>query len=136
MQASDGRREAGTVGVEPAHADRERRGRGWHVPSAAAFVVHGHHAAPRRTTRALALTATAVAVGVGAHVLAGGLVSVTGIAAAFPVLLGLFWSLAGRERDWLPIAGAQLAGQQVVHSLLDLTSPPMSGSVFIFVPSW
>jgi hypothetical protein len=89
MQASDGRREAETVGVEPAHADRERRERGWHVPSAAAFVVHGHQAAaPRRTTRALVLTATAVTVGVGAHVLAGGLVSMTGIVAAFPPPVG------------------------------------------------
>ena len=80
------------------------------------------------------LTVTTVAVGVGAHLLAGGPVTIGGVVAAVPVLLGLFLSLTDRERGWLPIAGAQLAEQQVVHSLLELGAShmhaaPMSGAM-------
>ena len=64
------------------------------------------------------LTCAAVAVGAAAHLVGGGAVDPIALAAAFPLLLGLSWPLTGRERGWLPIAGAQLAGQQVVHTLL------------------
>jgi hypothetical protein len=80
-------------------------------------------APPHRAARAVVLTGTAVAVGVGAHLLGSGAVSLGGVAAAFAVLLALGWSLTDRERGWLPIAGAQLAGQQVVHSLLEWDAP-------------
>ena len=84
-------------------------------------------APPHRAARALVLTCTAVAAGIGAHLLGGGEVSLGGVAAAFPVLLGLVWSLADRERGWLQIAGAQLAGQQAVHSILEWGAHPASG---------
>ena len=64
------------------------------------------------------LTCAAVAVGTAAHLVGGGAVNPIALAAAFPLLLGLSWPLTGQERGWLPIAGAQLAGQQVVHTLL------------------
>ena len=32
-----------------------------------------------------------------------------------------------------PIAGAQLAGQQVVHSLLDFTAPQMADSAMLMI---
>ena len=78
--------------------------------------------------RALVLTLTAVAVGVGAHVIAGGTIAAAGVVAGAPLLFGLSWMITDRERGWLPIAGAQLAGQQVVHSLLGIASPEMSDS--------
>lgn len=74
---------------------------------------------PRRSTRAVVLTGAALAVGAAAHLLGGTSVDPAALALAFPVLLGLSWPLTHRERGWLPIAGAQLAGQQVVHTLLD-----------------
>jgi hypothetical protein len=76
-------------------------------------------APPHRFLRALALTGAAIAVGAAAHLLGGATVVPAALAVAFPVLLGLSWPLTGRERGWLPIAGAQLAGQQVVHTVLD-----------------
>jgi hypothetical protein len=99
-------------------ADRQDGcGRGWRMaltgPCTAPVVP------PHRATRALVLACTAVAVGVGAHLAGGGTVGLGGVTAAFPVLLGLAWSLADRERGWLAIAGAQLAGQQVMHSVLE-----------------
>jgi hypothetical protein len=75
-------------------------------------------APPRRFLRALTLTGAAVSVGAGAHLLGGAAVDPIALVAAVPVLLGLSWPLTDRERGWLPIAGAQLAGQQVVHTLL------------------
>ena len=84
-------------------------------------------APPNRAARALVLTCTAVVAGVGAHLLGGGAVSLGGVAAAFPVLLAFVWSLTNRERGWLPIAGAQLAGQQAVHSILDWGAHPAAG---------
>ena len=73
---------------------------------------------PCRSARAAVLTCSVVAVGVAAHLAAGGEVTPGGLALAVPVLLGLAWSLGDRERDWLPLAGIQLAGQQVVHAAL------------------
>ena len=82
------------------------------------------------------LTCAAVAVGAAAHLLGGGAVDPTALAAAFPLLLGLSWPLTGRERGWLPIAGAQLAGQQVVHTLLsragDAVEPGLPVDVFLY----
>jgi len=89
---------------------------------------------PQRLQRALVLTCAAVVVGVAAHLLGGGTVEPVAVAAAFPVLLGLSWPLTHRERGWLPIAGAQLAGQQVVHTLLSSATdvaapgPPVDAS--------
>ena len=84
-------------------------------------------APPNRAARALVLTCTAVAAGIGAHLLGGGAVSLGGVTAAFPVLLAFAWSLTDRERGWLPIAGAQLAGQQAVHSILEWGAHPAAG---------
>ena len=72
------------------------------------------------------LTCAAVAVGAAAHLLGGAAVEPIGLAAAFPLLLGLSWPLTDRERGWLPIAGAQLAGQQVVHTLLSRAGDGLS----------
>ena len=82
---------------------------------------------PHRFLRALGLTCAALAVGAAAHLLGGATVAPLALAAAFPLVLGLAWPLTGRERGWLPIAGAQLAGQQVVHSLLGWGTSDMSG---------
>ena len=76
---------------------------------------------PHRLARALVLTGTTALVGVGAHVAGGGTISLAAVG-ALPVLFGLVWPLTDRERGWLPIAGAQLAGQQVVHSVLEWTA--------------
>ncbi len=84
---------------------------------------------PHRVARAFVLTCTAVAAGIGAHLLGGGALSLGGVAAAFPVLLAFVWSLADRERGWLPIAGAQLAGQQAVHSILAGGAHPAGGGL-------
>jgi hypothetical protein len=75
-------------------------------------------APPHRLLRAFVLTGAAVAVGAGAHLLGGADVDPVALTMAVPLLLGLSWPLTDRERGWLPIAGAQLAGQQVVHTLL------------------
>lgn len=45
-----------------------------------------------------------------------------GVLVAALALLGPAWLLAGRERGWIPIAAAQLAGQQAVHAGLEATS--------------
>lgn len=90
---------------------------------------HTPVAAPHRAARALVLTGTAVSVGVGAHVAAGGAMTLRSVAAAVPVLLALVWSLTDRERGWLPIAGAQLAGQQAVHAILDWGAHPAAGGL-------
>jgi hypothetical protein len=91
---------------------------------------------PHRLARALVLTCAAVAVGAGAHLLGGAAVDPIALAAAFPLLLGLSWPLTDRERGWLPIAGAQLAGQQVVHTLLsragDAVEPGLPVDVFLY----
>jgi len=91
---------------------------------------------PQRLQRALVLTCAAVVVGVAAHLLGGGTVEPVAVAAAFPVLLGLSWPLTHRERGWLPIAGAQLAGQQVVHTLLssatDVAAPGPPVDAFVY----
>jgi Na+-translocating ferredoxin:NAD+ oxidoreductase RnfD subunit len=91
---------------------------------------------PHRLVRALVLTGAAVAVGAAAHLLGGAAVDPLALAAAFPVLLGLSWPLTDRERGWLPIAGAQLAGQQVVHTLLnragDAVAPGLPVDVFLY----
>jgi len=82
------------------------------------------------------LTCVAVAVGAAAHLLGRGAVDPIALAAAFPLLLGLLWPLTDRERGWLPIAGAQLAGQQVVHTLLsragDAVEPGLPVDVFLY----
>jgi hypothetical protein len=77
---------------------------------------------PHRGLRAVVAAFVAMIAGGGAHLLAGGVVSIPGVAAGLAVLLGPAWSLAGRERGWAVIAGLQLAGQQVVHLLLELAS--------------
>ena len=91
---------------------------------------------PQRLQRALVLTCAAAVVGVAAHLLGGGTVEPVAVAAAFPVLLGLSWPLTDRERGWLPIAGAQLAGQQVVHTLLtsaaDTAAPGPPVDAFLY----
>jgi hypothetical protein len=91
---------------------------------------------PHRFLRALVLSGAAVAVGAGAHVLGGAAVDPIALAAAFPVLLGLSWPLTRRERGWLPVAGAQLAGQQVVHTLLsragDAIEPGLPVDLFLY----
>ena len=91
---------------------------------------------PHRLARALVLTCVAVAVGAAAHLLGRGAVDPIALAAAFPLLLGLLWPLTDRERGWLPIAGAQLAGQQVVHTLLsragDAVDPGLPVDVFLY----
>ena len=91
---------------------------------------------PQRLQRALVLTCAAVVVGVAAHLLGGGTVEPVAVAAAFPVLLGLSWPLTHRERGWLPISGAQLAGQQVVHTLLssatDAAAPAPPVDAFVY----
>ena len=91
---------------------------------------------PHRLARALVLTCVAVAVGAAAHLLGRGAVDPIALAAAFPLLLGLSWPLTDRERGWLPIAGAQLAGQQVVHTLLsragDAVEPGLPVDVFLY----
>jgi hypothetical protein len=90
---------------------------------------------PQRLQRALVLTCAAVVVGVAAHLLGGGTVEPIAVAAAFPVLL-LSWPLTHRESGWLPIAGAQLAGQQVVHTLLasatDVAAPGPPVDAFVY----
>jgi hypothetical protein len=82
------------------------------------------------------LSGAAVAVGAGAHLLGGATVDPVALAAAVPLMLGLSWPLTGRERGWLPIAGAQLAGQQVVHTLLsragDAVEPGLPVDVFLY----
>lgn len=91
---------------------------------------------PRRLTRAVALSAAALTVGAVAHLLGGASVEPVALVVAFPVLLGLSWPLTDRERGWLPIAGAQLAGQQVVHTLLerlgDAVEPGLPVDVFLY----
>ena len=93
-------------------------------------------APPHRLLRALVLSTAAVAVGAGAHMLGGADVDPVALVAAVPVLLGLSWPLTDRERGWLPIAGAQLAGQQVVHTLLsragDAVEPGLPVDLFLF----
>ena len=64
----------------------------------------------------------AAAVGVAAHVLGGGAPSAAGAVPAALALVGPAWLLAGRERAFVTIAGAQLAGQQLVHAWLELDS--------------
>ncbi len=52
------------------------------------------------------------------HLAAGGSGSLPWAAVCGVLLLGPAWLLTGRERGWLALAGAQLAGQQAVHVLL------------------
>ena len=93
-------------------------------------------APPHRFLRSLALSAAAVAVGAGAHMLGDADVDPVALVAAVPLLLGLSWPLTDRERGWLPIAGAQLAGQQVVHTLLsragDAVEPGLPVDLFLY----
>ena len=91
---------------------------------------------PHRLLRAFVLTGAAVAVG-AARTCSGAPPSTRSPSPwRFPVLLGLSWPLTDRERGWLPIAGAQLAGQQVVHTLLsragDAVEPGLPVDVFLY----
>ncbi len=78
-------------------------------------------AAPHRLARASVAAASATALGAAGHALAGGDVPPLGVLVAALALLGPAWLLAGRERGWIPIAAAQLAGQQAVHAGLEAT---------------
>jgi hypothetical protein len=85
-------------------------------------------AAPHRLARASVVTASAALLGAAGHALTGGTVSAPGVATAALLLIGPAWLLAGRERGWLPIAAAQVAGQLAVHVLLAETGGPMAVS--------
>ncbi|MGH3614851.1 MAG: hypothetical protein ACRDRK_20105 [Pseudonocardia sp.] len=75
--------------------------------------------APHRLLRAVVASAGAMAAGAAAHLIGGGSLSSVGVLAGLTVLLGPAWLATGRERGWAAIAGLQVAGQQVVHVLLE-----------------
>lgn len=77
--------------------------------------------APHRLARAAVVTVSATLLGAAGHALAGGEIRPPGVLLAGLALLGPAWLLAGRERGWIPIAAAQLAGQQAVHTVLEST---------------
>jgi len=76
--------------------------------------------APHRLLRAVVASSGAMAAGAAAHLIGGGSLSLVGVVAGVAVLLGPVWLATGRERGWVVIAGLQVAGQQVVHVLLEL----------------
>ena len=76
--------------------------------------------APHRLSRAAVLAAVMAVAGTLAHVTAGGSVSPPALLVGLALLVGPAWLLTGRERGWTAIAGAQLAGQQIVHAALEL----------------
>ncbi|MGH3566793.1 MAG: hypothetical protein ACRDRH_12320 [Pseudonocardia sp.] len=78
--------------------------------------------APHRLLRAAVASSGAMIVGVAAHLIGGGSLSSVGVVVGLAVLLGPAWLATGRERGWAVIAGGQVAGQQVVHVLLELTT--------------
>jgi hypothetical protein len=84
---------------------------------------------PHRSARAAAVSVSAALLGAGAHALGGGRVTLAGVACGVLVLLGPAWLLAGRERGWLPIVAAQLAGQEIVHLLLG--AAPLPGAALL-----
>ena len=85
---------------------------------------------PHRLLRAAVVGASATLLGAAGHALAGGEVRPLGVLVSGLALLGPAWLLAGRERGWIPIAAAQLAGQQAVHAVLGGTGGmTMSGPV-------
>lgn len=73
---------------------------------------------PGRALRAGAAAAVAVVVAGLAHRAGGGTVDLTNSGWVFAALAGPAWWLAGRERGWILLALAQLAGQQAAHVVL------------------
>lgn len=78
---------------------------------------------PHRLLRAVVATVMATGAGTGAHLLGGGSATTAGIAVALVALFGPIWLLAGRERPFVVVAAAQLAGQQLVHAGFELGGP-------------
>jgi len=79
--------------------------------------------APHRLPRASVAAALATAAGTAAHLLGAGTVTAPRVAGVFAELLPLFWLLAGRERRFVVIAPAVLAGQQLGHAWLAFGEP-------------
>lgn len=90
--------------------------------------------APHRLARACVVAASATVLGAAGHALAGGDVPPLGVLVAVLALIGPAWLLAGRERGWIPVAAAQLAGQQAVHAGLEATGGMSSGMSGGLVP--
>lgn len=94
----------------------------------------GHPSTTHRLLRATVAGGLATAAGTGAHLLSGGTVSTPGVLGALAGLLVPIWLMAGQERRFAALAGAQLAGQQLVHAWLEWAAAPAAPSGLTHAP--